>query len=102
MIGPPRKSTLFPTPPLSHSAVEKVNDHADDKPDDEPFPCSPRESNHQVKRRQCPQRGHDPHRRCFKGSWQMRLANTQHEDRKSTRLNSSHSQISYAVFCLKK
>src|SRR5688572_31464361 len=29
----------------------------------------------------------DPHRR---------------EDRKSTRLNSSHSQISYAVFCLKK
>src|SRR2546430_5993327 len=29
----------------------------------------------------------------------MALAN---QDRKSTRLNSSHSQISYAVFCLKK
>src|SRR2546430_4767972 len=32
-------------------------------------------------------------------------AETRHfpvEDRKSTRLNSSHSQISYAVFCLKK
>src|SRR5246127_2985912 len=28
--------------------------------------------------------------------WQFRT------DRKSTRLNSSHSQISYAVFCLKK
>src|SRR2546430_3534940 len=28
--------------------------------------------------------------------WIIRL------DRKSTRLNSSHSQISYAVFCLKK
>src|SRR5438270_13402099 len=27
---------------------------------------------------------------------------SQAEDRKSTRLNSSHSQISYAVFCLKK
>src|SRR2546430_8648224 len=27
---------------------------------------------------------------------------TQAIDRKSTRLNSSHSQISYAVFCLKK
>src|SRR2546430_9093657 len=27
---------------------------------------------------------------------------TLHGDRKSTRLNSSHSQISYAVFCLKK
>src|SRR5689334_23818329 len=25
-----------------------------------------------------------------------------HADRKSTRLNSSHSSISYAVFCLKK
>src|SRR5689334_23807038 len=25
-----------------------------------------------------------------------------HQDRKSTRLNSSHSSISYAVFCLKK
>src|SRR2546429_6389972 len=27
---------------------------------------------------------------------------TQQEDRKSTRLNSSHGYISYAVFCLKK
>src|SRR5256886_8270716 len=27
---------------------------------------------------------------------------TEAADRKSTRLNSSHSQISYAVFCLKK
>src|SRR2546427_3100447 len=29
-------------------------------------------------------------------------ARGRHRDRKSTRLNSSHSQISYAVFCLKK
>src|SRR2546430_3016731 len=29
-------------------------------------------------------------------------ATTLRQDRKSTRLNSSHSQISYAVFCLKK
>src|SRR2546430_6339762 len=28
--------------------------------------------------------------------------NARSRDRKSTRLNSSHSQISYAVFCLKK
>src|SRR5215831_20725342 len=28
--------------------------------------------------------------------------NAAHEDRKSTRLNSSHLGISYAVFCLKK
>src|SRR2546430_6759018 len=33
-----------------------------------------------------------------------RVQDVAHEtqDRKSTRLNSSHSQISYAVFCLKK
>src|SRR5688572_31690921 len=30
------------------------------------------------------------------------LADVRPQDRKSTRLNSSHSQISYAVFCLKK
>src|SRR2546430_7525010 len=31
------------------------------------------------------------------------VGHVQHDpDRKSTRLNSSHSQISYAVFCLKK
>src|SRR2546427_5716003 len=31
-----------------------------------------------------------------------RRARSAARDRKSTRLNSSHSQISYAVFCLKK
>src|SRR2546430_12561657 len=30
------------------------------------------------------------------------FASASSRDRKSTRLNSSHSQISYAVFCLKK
>src|SRR5437773_9431026 len=30
------------------------------------------------------------------------LNRSQHADRKSTRLNSSHITISYAVFCLKK
>src|SRR3712207_7833693 len=30
------------------------------------------------------------------------LANVYLKDRKSTRLNSSHANISYAVFCLKK
>src|SRR5688572_32009545 len=32
----------------------------------------------------------------------VRTVSTPPLDRKSTRLNSSHSQISYAVFCLKK
>src|SRR2546430_5570312 len=32
----------------------------------------------------------------------LALKNSMAGDRKSTRLNSSHSQISYAVFCFKK
>src|SRR5438270_9417998 len=35
-------------------------------------------------------------------TWRTRKACMGDADRKSTRLNSSHSQISYAVFCLKK
>src|SRR6266478_6754571 len=40
-------------------------------------------------------------RRAREGS-RARAASAPPADRKSTRLNSSHSQISYAVFCLKK
>src|SRR3989442_4549639 len=39
-------------------------------------------------------------RRCTR-SWPMTRSRTS-RDRKSTRLNSSHVRISYAVFCLKK
>src|SRR2546430_13151288 len=35
-------------------------------------------------------------------AWQLARIAGDRLDRKSTRLNSSHSQISYAVFCLKK
>src|SRR2546430_11229316 len=38
-------------------------------------------------------------RGCTGTEWEPGLVD---QDRKSTRLNSSHSQISYAVFCLKK
>src|SRR2546430_2653441 len=40
--------------------------------------------------------------RQLSGSKTSAAGADEHEDRKSTRLNSSHSQISYAVFCLKK
>src|SRR5947207_4707167 len=36
------------------------------------------------------------------GEWLVGDVLTEPEDRKSTRLNSSHTVISYAVFCLKK
>src|SRR2546427_12075276 len=42
---------------------------------------------------------HGPHRRSHSAGVRSALPS---RDRKSTRLNSSHSQISYAVFCLKK
>src|SRR2546430_12546228 len=38
----------------------------------------------------------------FLGGVVLGALHREQEDRKSTRLNSSHSQISYAVFCLKK
>src|SRR2546430_3393119 len=43
-------------------------------------------------------------KRCRKGVLHRSIAVLEVccRDRKSTRLNSSHSQISYAVFCLKK
>src|SRR2546430_6313594 len=36
------------------------------------------------------------------GAYWAQVLRHHQRDRKSTRLNSSHSQISYAVFCLKK
>src|SRR2546421_6189608 len=46
-----------------------------------------------------PLRSGERHSVCRGGPDPRRQAG---EDRKSTRLNSSHDQISYAVFCLKK
>src|SRR5260221_7825794 len=50
--------------------------------------------------------GHPPSRLgCFPSilhRWKWSLVWIQGRDRKSTRLNSSHTVISYAVFCLKK
>src|SRR3712207_8686076 len=37
-----------------------------------------------------------------RGAEDERQRDGRHQDRKSTRLNSSHANISYAVFCLKK
>src|SRR5205807_5771134 len=57
-------------------------------------------------RKYCPARNHDM-RACPICSWAGRAARrasagSRGRDRKSTRLNSSHLVISYAVFCLKK
>src|SRR5205085_4436663 len=60
-------------------------------------PTTPRPSNHVPTTALCSQ--------CHTtaGNWALYSVTGTHQgDRKSTRLNSSHSQISYAVFCLKK
>src|SRR2546430_8569669 len=75
MIRRPPRSTLFPYTTLFRSAA-----HAR-QPDDRP--------DQQAGQRELP--GH-----------LAEMTMPAPTDRKSTRLNSSHSQISYAVFCLKK
>src|SRR5207247_6872828 len=52
------------------------------------------------------QRGEEPRRAprrdCENHTFRLVRRSAGHGDRKSTRLNSSHEWISYAVFCLKK
>src|SRR2546421_5054082 len=43
-----------------------------------------------------------PDRRLTRSAYEQVFLKLVRGDRKSTRLNSSHDQISYAVFCLKK
>src|SRR3712207_7011286 len=44
----------------------------------------------------------DPYQLTFEGGQFFLIGHSHERDRKSTRLNSSHANISYAVFCLKK
>src|SRR3989442_9551017 len=83
MIRRPPRSTLFPYTTLFRSAALSLG------------PCDPA----------------DPivlevsvaDRDAVWSLWQVHIGESQwRSDRKSTRLNSSHVRISYAVFCLKK
>src|SRR3712207_8120509 len=53
-------------------------------------------------RHPCPAGRGRPHHRGRPAGGSVRKSRHEHRDRKSTRLNSSHANISYAVFCLKK
>src|SRR2546422_2570138 len=95
MIRRPPRSTLFPYTTLFRSAAEAEID-ADQR----------RERHEEQQAR--PGQLEAPHGHA-EGRMQApvldeRLARDEHGgvDRKSTRLNSSHGYISYAVFCLKK
>src|SRR5688572_31028052 len=93
MLPPPPTSTLFPYTTLFRSPDRREGDRG--VPDRGSRPC-PRRSHvaRERRRRRRPQVRVEP----------VALVRDErpHRDRKSTRLNSSHSQISYAVFCLKK
>src|SRR5256886_3271691 len=88
MIRRPPRSTLFPYTTLFRSRVVAPPDRAR-----APAIAAVRRD-HPGEHRIRPPRGE---RGRDHGGGQGRQ-----RDRKSTRLNSSHSQISYAVFCLKK
>src|SRR2546427_5402846 len=90
MIRRPPRSTLFPT---------RRSSDLDDLGIGEPVefranPCLPARAS--VRRLPIDQL-HQPFRQIGR-----RDEDLPERDRKSTRLNSSHSQISYAVFCLNK
>src|SRR3712207_8705922 len=93
MIRRPPRSTLFPYTTLFRSALAGADGHRLSRP---PPRGQGRGRGERVLRLH-PRRG--PH-----GPWlsRDRAAEADGGDRKSTRLNSSHANISYAVFCLKK
>src|SRR3712207_7689668 len=91
MIRRPPRSTLFPYTTLFRSE-DRAADYAADRE-----ACEYREPGRDERRL-----NHAAHRggvRAYRILVRVRVAA---EDRKSTRLNSSHANISYAVFCLKK
>src|SRR2546430_13425061 len=89
MIRRPPRSTLFPYTTLFRSAPLAGGDPRRGG-------AGPQEGG----RRRWNDRGRVG-RRWLRGGVRGR-GRGRRQDRKSTRLNSSHSQISYAVFCLKK
>src|SRR5688572_32589431 len=95
MIRRPPKSTLFPYTTLFRS--RRPESHLRDG-QQESAACSPGGSDDSVQD-QRPAVQPQLRQRHDRGGYDGDLARS---DRKSTRLNSSHSQISYAVFCLKK
>src|SRR3712207_8931154 len=96
MIRRPPRSTLFPYTTLFRSSGGA---HLGRRPERQPA-RSPVDARRE--------RRDDDRRRLRAGANGQRLADRQQHqgvhlrDRKSTRLNSSHANISYAVFCLKK
>src|SRR2546430_13561906 len=96
MIRRPPRSTLFPYTTLFRSP------HCDITSSPPRSASPPGQYAHLHRSRTAPRLA-APHTPSLRSPAQPPLPNClSRPDRKSTRLNSSHSQISYAVFCLKK
>src|SRR3712207_7059492 len=85
MIRRPPRSTLFPYTTLFRSA-----DQVEARPREGMFPLGDGSALGRAQRF------------GLAVALRQRFVDVRHQDRKSTRLNSSHANISYAVFCLKK
>src|SRR4051812_49550400 len=96
MIRPPPKSTLFPYTTLFRSAQQQQNDL---RQGIENLCHLPRVVQ---PRKLIQQRASNRLIHRAASSVAAPDGSQNHSDRKSTRLNSSHMSISYAVFCLKK
>src|SRR3712207_6871250 len=92
MIRRPPRSTLFPYTTLFRSLARLLTGRRVGRL---------RTDGHGSGRR-CGQHGHTCPARLFGSTVGRHGGETLLLDRKSTRLNSSHANISYAVFCLKK
>src|SRR5258708_10696957 len=92
MIRRPPRSTLFPYTTLFRS--EEITEFLA-QPRMPPFVATEHE-NLMLPRKALDHKSHESQESVVVGGYQ------QTADRKSTRLNSSHQIISYAVFCLKK
>src|SRR2546427_1696834 len=101
MNRPPPKSPLFPYPPLSRSSVQRVAPRPADESVVPRIPLQEVVPSLAVEHVIARVRRLDL-RKPAKPVGSQKTIPTERIDRKSTRLNSSHSQISYAVFCLKK
>src|SRR3712207_7440367 len=100
MTGEPRRSTLFPYTTLFRSARRRSRREARGEVIDRERAVVAAE--HDVDAAVTGQRGRPYRAVGVIGHGDRRDQPDVVEDRKSTRLNSSHANISYAVFCLKK
>src|SRR5256885_9775842 len=96
MIRPPPSSTLFPTTPLSRSREQRHSRRGGEQAARDRDDAEPRQFE-----RHGPRSALDEPAPAHRRGQDQRHAQHQGRDRKSTRLNSSHLVISYAVFCLK-